>query len=156
MEVHPQQPGGATLPGGHKARYLAEPGAERMLPLLQAEPVKWRHPSSSTCSPACAGQSCRACAGRTICGTRWAPRRMTAFSPKRPGLCYVATHSFPLVLSHPCAARLFCYFSLFRSAKFYLNLTVRCKICWKTFDLILSYVNIQGALPTGKGPILCL
>ena len=66
------------------------------------------------------------------------------------------THSFPLVPSHPCAARLFCYFSLFRSAKFYLNLTVRCKICRKTFDLILSYVNIQGALPTGKGPILCL
>lgn len=37
---------GAELPSlaGHKARYLDEPDARRMLQLLQAEPIKWRAP----------------------------------------------------------------------------------------------------------------
>ncbi len=37
---------GAELPSmtGHKARYLDEPDAKRMLQLLQAEPIKWRAP----------------------------------------------------------------------------------------------------------------
>ena len=36
----------ADLPSlaGHKARYLDEPGAKRMLQLLQEEPIKWRAP----------------------------------------------------------------------------------------------------------------
>ena len=37
---------GVELPSlaGHKARYLDEPDAKRMLQLLQAEPIKWRVP----------------------------------------------------------------------------------------------------------------
>ena len=37
---------GAELPSmtGHKARYLDEPDARKMLQLLQAEPIKWRAP----------------------------------------------------------------------------------------------------------------
>lgn len=37
---------GAELPSmtGHKARYLDEPDAKRMLQLLQEEPIKWRAP----------------------------------------------------------------------------------------------------------------
>lgn len=60
------------------------------------------------------------------------------------------THSSPLVPFRPCATRIFYYFSLFRPAKFHLNLTVCWKICWKIFRPHSFLYQYIGALPTGK------
>ena len=101
IQINPADAAEKPSLGGHEAAYLEEDDARQLLELLQPSRSNGGHPLPLTCSPACAGRSFWASAGRmltwtgtlspsvrplTICPVRGSMSELRRLPP-RPGLC---------------------------------------------------------------------